>query len=386
MNWLLVFRAETACVMTLALVCVLSRGKTLRKEVPFARLLVLIGLHMAADFFAALVLQRGAAAPVFLRAAAMIVYLAAALALGLALWKYLLSGRNDSMDVMTGVESRNRYEEDILHYEEEYLADPSDRFIFLFADLNNLKSVNGLYGHEAGDEYITFIAATLRESLRSAEHIYRMGGDEFLAVYRGKSEETVIREMNAIRNACLLQGEKQDYMPKLAMGYAVSGSQYRSLHDVLRVADYMMYRNKAELKRKVALEAEHKGTNLNLTGLTDRTFEALCIGSELDALFLLNLETGVARVAPGLQGLLGLGEEYQSELLETMAHKMNPEDQKSFREQWHEALNGKYQKIYAAVRIMNPEGNEIPVICKGGVYRGRDGEPDYLAGMISFPE
>ncbi len=382
MNWLLLFRAEAACLLALAVF--LSDGKGRKEGRRFSRLSGLTALFLASDVLAALTLHSESRAAVLLRGGALILYLAAALALGINLWRSMGTGQKDSIDAMTGVENRNRYEADIPGYEAEYLADPSKRFIFLFADLNNLKSVNGLYGHEAGDRYITFIAATLRDHLRSAEHIYRMGGDEFLAVYRDVPEETVTREMDAIRKACLLQGEKREYVPKLAMGYAVSGSQYRSLHDVLRVADYMMYRNKAELKREVAMEAEHRGTNLNLTGLTDRIFEAMCTGSEEDCLFLLNLETGVARLAPGLQQLLGLADEFHPRLLEALTQKMNPEDREIFREAWTETLEGKRPRLHAAIRIPDPEGREIQAVCKGGVYRGRDGEPDYLAGMLSI--
>ena len=87
-------------------------------------------------------------------------------------------------------------------YDKEFEEDRSIPFTFLFIDINNLRSVNGLYGHEEGDAYITNVAVTLMTNLRGAEHIYRMGGDEFLAIYRNTDESAVIRDIKRVQEAC----------------------------------------------------------------------------------------------------------------------------------------------------------------------------------------
>lgn len=53
----------------------------------------------------------------------------------------------------------------------------------------------------------------------------------------------------------------------VATGYAVSGREYATLRDVLRVADYLMYKNKADMKRTAAFLTKD-GQRLNMTGLT----------------------------------------------------------------------------------------------------------------------
>ena len=57
-------------------------------------------------------------------------------------------------------------------------------------------------------------------NLRNAEHIYRMGGDEFLAIYRKTDEKTVIKDIRRVQEACARGSETLHYTPELAIGYA----------------------------------------------------------------------------------------------------------------------------------------------------------------------
>lgn len=287
-------------------------------------------------------------------------------------------------DTMTGTESRICYERDILELDREHREHPEQRFIFLFADMNNLKSVNGMYGHSAGDEYIAFIGETLRRCLKTAEHIYRMGGDEFLAIYRNAEEATVIREIEAVRDACDKEAEKRSYKPLLAMGYAVSGPQYESLHEVLRAADYMMYQNKADLKLQLVQKAGYGGTRLNLSGLTDRIFEVFCAAGDDFYPFLQNLHTGVTRIAPGMMTFFGLDSEFQADFHQEWLLRVHPEDRETFRKQLDSALRGE-EKLACRCRLKDREGRYILTACHGAVYHGRDGEPDYFSGYL-LPE
>ncbi len=296
--------------------------------------------------------------------------------------------REAHTDAMTGVENRNAYERDIQEYDRMYQKDPSLRFIFLFTDLNNLKSVNGMFGHRAGDEYITFVATILRQHLSEAEHVYRMGGDEFLAVFLNVPEETVTAAVEKIHKACVAEAGKRDYTPMLATGYAISGPQYKSLHDVLRVADYMMYQNKAELKREISSSSiGRRGTTLNLTGLMDRVFDAMCLADDHFYPYMTNLETGVTRIAPGLAERFGLESEFYENFLETISAYVHPEDVDRLQEDVMGVLKEHDRHHNCALRIRDRAGVYVHVISRGGVYHGKDGEPDLFCGyFIQYPE
>ena len=96
---------------------------------------------------------------------------------------------------------------------------------------------------------------------------------------------------------------------------------------VLRVADYMMYRNKADIKREIAEGViHHTGTRLNLSGLTDRIFDAMCLTSEEYYPYLNNLETNVTRVAPAMAEFFGLEGEFIADFATIWVEKVHPDD------------------------------------------------------------
>jgi len=54
-----------------------------------------------------------------------------------------------------------------------------------FLDIDGLKAVNDLYGHDAGDRVILAVAQALRATSRATDVIARWGGDEFVVVGLG---------------------------------------------------------------------------------------------------------------------------------------------------------------------------------------------------------
>jgi len=102
-------------------------------------------------------------------------------------------------DELTGVLNRRAYEEDI------YVQDdiPDDKFVYVSIDVNGLKVVNDSKGHMAGDELITGACQCMKESLGKVGKIYRIGGDEFVAIMfcdEEKAKETLSDFDTALTN------------------------------------------------------------------------------------------------------------------------------------------------------------------------------------------
>ena len=290
--------------------------------------------------------------------------------------------RKIMMDALSGLGTRSGYEHDMEEYDRMFEKDRNTKFTFLFVDINNLKSVNGLYGHQEGDAYIANMAVLLVTNLQNAEHIYRMGGDEFLAIYRKTDEKTVIKDIERVQKVCSKESNR-GYTPELAIGYAISDPNYNSLRDVLRVADYMMYRNKADIKREIAEGVmHHTGTRLNLSGLTDRIFDAMCLTSEEYYPYLTNMETNVTRVAPAMAEFFGLGSEFQDGFSEVWIPKVHPDDRNEYIEDLMATMKGRKQYHFCKYRALAKNGEYVDVTCRGGIYHGRDGEPDIFAGYV----
>ena len=230
--------------------------------------------------------------------------------------------------------------------------------------------------------YIANMAVLLVTNLQNAEHIYRMGGDEFLAIYRKTDEKTVIKDIERVQKVCS-KNNNRGYTPELAIGYAISDPNYNSLRDVLRVADYMMYRNKADIKREIAEGVKHHtGTRLNLSGLTDRIFDAMCLTSEEYYPYLTNMETNVTRVAPAMAEFFGLDSEFQDGFSEVWIPRVHPDDRNEYIEDLMATMKGRKQYHFCKYRALGKDGKYVDVTCRGGIYHGRDGEPDIFAGYV----
>lgn len=58
-------------------------------------------------------------------------------------------------------------------------------FAVMFLDVDGLKEVNDIYGHNAGDFFLQTVAARLYHGMRKKDFIARLAGDEFMAILPG---------------------------------------------------------------------------------------------------------------------------------------------------------------------------------------------------------
>jgi diguanylate cyclase (GGDEF)-like protein len=65
-------------------------------------------------------------------------------------------------------------------------------------DLDNLKTVNDLHGHAAGDELLRRVAQALREAVRPSDRLFRWGGDVFLLLMPGARADDARRRVERV--------------------------------------------------------------------------------------------------------------------------------------------------------------------------------------------
>ncbi|MCW5969742.1 MAG: GGDEF domain-containing protein [Blastocatellales bacterium] len=81
-------------------------------------------------------------------------------------------------DPVTGLPGRAAFEKALA--EEEARVRRYDRFFSLaLIDLDDFKTVNDRFGHQAGDRVLGETARELRAGLRESDRVFRYGGDEF---------------------------------------------------------------------------------------------------------------------------------------------------------------------------------------------------------------
>ena len=116
----------------------------------------------------------------------------------------------------------------------------------VFADIDNLKSINDQFGHAAGDTAIRACATALRSHIRADDLLFRWGGDEFLVLLLGFSEVDARKRLSGVNDLLRdihLPGNTGTMTVSVSMGFAAFNSA-QSLDEVIRVADTAMYGHK----------------------------------------------------------------------------------------------------------------------------------------------
>nr|MCR4642427.1 EAL domain-containing protein [Lachnospiraceae bacterium] len=158
-----------------------------------------------------------------------------------------------SRDMLTGVMNRNEmnlFVDKLCHAEEKDQTTVG----VIFADLNGLKQVNDLEGHNAGDRLLKNAANALREIFDEKE-IYRAGGDEFSIILTGIDAATLKEKITRIRKACEKYGNVV-----FAIGGALEDDS-RNVRMALRRADESMYEDKRQYyeEHPDRMDAERQG-------------------------------------------------------------------------------------------------------------------------------
>ncbi len=136
-------------------------------------------------------------------------------------------------DSLTGVQNRVSYKKDIVLFDEEKPRD----FSCIYIDVNELHLRNNKYGHAAGDEMLIYIANTLKDVF-FGQHIYRMGGDEFLVFTENISQEQIKQDIDVF----VEQIKVKEYNVAIGLSYR---SQNTNCEEMVKEAEVRMYEAKA---------------------------------------------------------------------------------------------------------------------------------------------
>ncbi len=186
------------------------------------------------------------------------IFLAALIAVGGGLLTYRTIKINDQLwmmsshDSLTGLFNR--------HYLNEYqtmvlaAAKRNNRQVgFMSMDLNQFKNINDTYGHNVGDLVLVETARVLKQSTRTNEAVFRLGGDEFLLIVPDIKDRM---ELDQIRKR-LSERFKQDFYLvdypvkiSISIGTALFPEDGDNIDLLLQIADEEMYADKRAQRLK----------------------------------------------------------------------------------------------------------------------------------------
>ncbi|MGB5438118.1 MAG: GGDEF domain-containing protein [Gammaproteobacteria bacterium] len=127
-------------------------------------------------------------------------------------------------------------------------------FTIVMIDVDDLKSVNDLHGHQAGSRLLKIIAGSILDSIRTSDVLARYGGDEFIILMTQTSTEhaSIIAERirAAIHNTSFeLHGSR--VVTTVSIGIASFPDNVGTADAVFEKADVALYKSKQDGRDRV---------------------------------------------------------------------------------------------------------------------------------------
>lgn len=157
-----------------------------------------------------------------------------------------LLAKSANTDALTNIPNR-LYLENKLHKLTLNNDRNSDRFAFLFCDLDGFKEVNDNYGHTVGDKVLSHVARRLSRNIRSEDILARYGGDEFVILISPLVDDSAITPIKEKIERSLSQPfEISGNVIKvgISIGIAIFPDEAKNLDELIHQADKRMYDSK----------------------------------------------------------------------------------------------------------------------------------------------
>ncbi|WP_371376263.1 diguanylate cyclase domain-containing protein [Sporomusa aerivorans] len=131
----------------------------------------------------------------------------------------------------------------------------------ILLDMNGLKLVNDVFGHQQGDLLLVSLAAVLKQVCRQEDIAARWGGDEFLILMPGASQQECGIIGERIRCACELVDNCAIPL-SIAIGAATQAAGSIHFEEMFNIAESRMYSDKIiqgrEVRRRIVASLEGK--------------------------------------------------------------------------------------------------------------------------------
>lgn len=150
-------------------------------------------------------------------------------------------------DALTGVRNRSTFDESLereISMSQRYRQDIS----LLVIDIDFFKKVNDTYGHSVGDDVLKEVAATIQQSIRTTDMLFRYGGEEFVVLLTNSdcdaSSVIADRILESVREINMdIAGQKMDVSVSIGLACRNKLDDGTTL---FQRADKAMYEAKSE--------------------------------------------------------------------------------------------------------------------------------------------
>jgi diguanylate cyclase (GGDEF)-like protein len=130
--------------------------------------------------------------------------------------------------------------------------DPSAAGVLVMVDLDGFKSVNDMWGHSVGDDYLQAVAHTLLGCVRASDIVARLGGDEFAVLFTRMNESFGLKRLLKLEksfNSRMMQFGDKSLPLRASFGLsAYTGTD--TPETIMANADLKLYAHKASRRAR----------------------------------------------------------------------------------------------------------------------------------------
>ncbi len=156
-------------------------------------------------------------------------------------------------DYLTKLYSRRHHDRQLEMHIRKMNRKGGDLSIMMI-DVDDFKTINDYYGHEAGDRMLKYVAGVISSNLRKTDISSRIGGDEFNIILPGTSLEDTKKIASRIISD--LESRQDEHKVSVSIGVAKWEKSMDSLI-LTKMADQAMYKAKESGRNQVQVVHEY---------------------------------------------------------------------------------------------------------------------------------
>lgn len=155
-----------------------------------------------------------------------------------------------STDTLTGLKNRRSSEEQVKRFLQSIDGQKGRTGGLLLIDVDDFKTTNDTWGHDAGDRVLTFISSILSRTVDQSALAGRWGGDEFIIFIPDSSFDQTRAIANTIQSGCSNAHPTVPYPCNVSIG-GTSVKENESYSSLFCRADLALYEAKKRGKNMV---------------------------------------------------------------------------------------------------------------------------------------